>query len=167
MRVNRRFLYAGVFLLAIGGVLVTTDTGLFDAAGLADVVRLWPAVLVAFGAALVLRRTQFSLPSGLLAAALPGLLIGSGIAIVPRFAGDCGGHANPIPVTAQDGSFDGPASVSVTSGCGTLTVSTSSGSGWHFQAANSASRAPIVESSPASLSIDSIARGGWDVFDAG
>ena len=36
MRVNRRFLYWGVFLVAIGGVLVAADLSAADSATIAD-----------------------------------------------------------------------------------------------------------------------------------
>ena len=47
MRVNRRFLYWGLVLVAIGGVLVASDLGAIDTATLADVLRLWPLAIVA------------------------------------------------------------------------------------------------------------------------
>ena len=76
MRINRRFLYAGVFLLAIGAVLVLADLGVFDATVLTNALRVfWPLAVIALGVGVVLRRTQFSLQSGLLAAALPGLVL--------------------------------------------------------------------------------------------
>ena len=76
MRVNRRFLYWGVFLVALGGVLVVVDLGAIAPAVIVDVLRLWPLALVAIGLGLVLRRTRFSVPGGMLAAAAPGLLLG-------------------------------------------------------------------------------------------
>ena len=42
IRVNRRFLYWGVVLSAIGGVLVAADLGAVDTPTLTDALRLWP-----------------------------------------------------------------------------------------------------------------------------
>lgn len=90
MRVNRGLLYTGVFLVAIGSVLVAADVGAIDTARLTDALRLWPLAVIAIGASLVLRRSRFSLQGGMLAAVLPGLLLGGAIAIAPTYIPDCG-----------------------------------------------------------------------------
>jgi hypothetical protein len=166
MRVNRRFLYWGVFLTAIGGVLVATDLGRVDSATIADALRLWPLALVAIGLGLALRRTRFSLPGGLLAAAIPGLVLGGGFAVVPRIAVDCGAGGAPATVATHQGIFNGPARVSVSSGCGALVVNTAPGDAWRLDAGNTAGREPIVTASARSLSIDAGGGEGWHLFDA-
>ena len=83
MRVNRGLLYTGIFLVAIGAVLVAADVGAIDTARLTDALRLWPLAVIAIGASLVLRRSRFSLQGGMLAAALPGLILGGAIAVAP------------------------------------------------------------------------------------
>src|SRR5512147_2448219 len=167
MRVNRRFLYWGVFLVALGGVLVVADLAAVDSASIADTLRLWPVAIVAIGVGLILRRTRFSLAGGLVAAAVPGLLLGGAFAVAPHVSVDCGGRGEPTSVATTQGSFDGPATVSVTSGCGTLVVHTATGSGWAFTGGNTSDRQPIVHSTGDSLSIDSGATGGWRVFQSG
>lgn len=154
MRVNRRFLYWGIFLVAIGGVLVAADVGGLDSGSIADGLRLWPVALVAIGIAIVVRRSRFSLPGGMLAAALPGLMIGGGLAIAPRIAADCGATGGTPMVSAHDGTFDGPARIAVRTGCGTLDVVTAPGSAWHFDDGNTTGRAAIVDATSGSLSID-------------
>jgi hypothetical protein len=166
MRVNRRFLYVGVFLVAIGGVLVAADLGDVESSTIADALRLWPLAIVAIGLGLVLRRTRFSLAGGMLAAAVPGLVLGGGFALAPHFAVDCGGGGVASSGTTRQGTFSGPATVSVTSGCGSLIVGTSSGSDWQLQAGNTAGRTPIVHATAQSLSIDSGGNQGWHWFDA-
>jgi hypothetical protein len=166
MQVNRRFLYAGVFLLAIGAVLVLADLGVVDRATLTDALRLWPLAVIALGLGIVLRRTQLSLSSGLLAAAVPGLVLGGAFAVGPRFV-DCGAGNEPATVATEQGSFTGPATVSVTSGCGSLNVSTASGTGWQLKAGSTAGRAPVVRSSAQSLSINSSGEERWRFLTAG
>jgi phage baseplate assembly protein gpV len=166
MRVNRRFLYWGTILVAIGGVLVAADLGAVDTPTLTDALRLWPLAIVAIGLSLVLRRTRLSLPALMLAAAVPGLVVGGALAVAPRFAGACGARGEPAGVTTTQGAFDGPASVSVRSGCGSLNVTTAAGSGWQLNAGNTAGRTPNVDSSPRSLSIDGTSHDG-NFFDAG
>ncbi len=167
MRVNRRFLYWGVFLVALGAVLVAVDLNGIDDTTVADALRLWPLAFLAIGLGIVLRRTRFSVAGGMLAAAVPGLVLGGAFAVGPRLATDCGQHGDPTSYVTREGSFDGPARVDVTTGCGTLVVTTASGAGWQFDAGNTANRAPSVESSANRLSIDSGRRNGWHGFVAG
>jgi hypothetical protein len=86
MRLNRTLLYTGVFLVAIGGAFTAADLGPLSTAALIDVLRLWPLALIAVGLGIALRRTQISLASGLLAAAVPGLILGGAMALGPRLA---------------------------------------------------------------------------------
>jgi hypothetical protein len=160
MRINRRFLYVGVFLIAIGGVLVAADAGGIDSGALASGLRLWPLAIVALGIGIVARRTRFSLHGGLLAAAVPGLVLGGGFALVPR-AMDCGTHAASQNGAAREGMFDGPARISVTTGCGSLVVTTAPGGAWRFDTGIASGREPIVDASARSLSIDAGGREGW------
>jgi hypothetical protein len=167
MRVNRRFLNWGVFLVAIGGVLVVTDLAAVDSATIADALRLWPLAIIAIGIGLILRRTRFSVAGGMLAAAVPGLLLGGAFAVVPHFSVDCGGRGEPASISTREGTFDGPATVSITSGCGTLVVNTGAGNGWVFSGGNTANQPPIIDATGQSLTIDSGATEGWHFFDAG
>jgi hypothetical protein len=165
MRVNRRLLYWGVFLAAIGGVLVAVDVRAADTSTIADALRLWPLAFIAVGLALVLRRTRLSVPGGMLAAAVPGLLLGGGFALAPRIAVDCGAGAAASSVVTHQGTFDGPAQVSVATGCGSLVVSTVPGSGWQLEAGDTGSRTPTIDASARSLSIDAGGPGGWHGFN--
>src|SRR3954454_22821496 len=155
MRVNRRFLFSGVFLVAVGGVLVAVDLGVIDAANLEQVLLLWPVAVLAIGVGIVSRRTQLGLPAGMVAAAAPGLL-GGALAVGPRLAADCGVRGDVASLPVQQGTFDGAADVSISSGCGSLTVSTEPGNGWQLQAANSSGKVPTVRASARSLSINPI-----------
>lgn len=166
MRVNRRFLYWGILLVAVGGVLVAADLGAVDTPTLTDTLRLWPLAIVAIGLSVVLRKTRFSLPGLMLAAAVPGLVVGGALAVAPRFAGACGTRGEPASVATTQGVFDGPATVSVRTGCGSLNVTTASGNGWQLGAGNTAARTPNVESSSRSLAIDGTSHVG-DFLDAG
>ncbi len=167
MRVNRWFLYAGAFLVTIGGVTVAAEVRALGTATLTDILRLWPLAVIALGAGLALKRTRFSLPGGLAAVLAPGLLVGSAFAILPRFVGDCGARSEPVAVAMEQGAFSGPASVSVRTGCGTLNLRTVPGSGWQFDAGSSLERPPSIEASGESLAIRSTAGHGWDALGGG
>ncbi len=160
MRVNRKFLYWGVFFATMGAVLVAADLVTIDDAAVADALRLWPLVFVAFGLAIVLRRTQFSLAGGMIAAALPGLVIGGAIAVAPRTGFDCASGV-PAAYATQQGSFTGSATVDVTTSCGELSISTAPGSGWRLDAGNTADNSASVTSTGSLLSISGSRRNGW------
>jgi cell wall-active antibiotic response 4TMS protein YvqF len=166
MRVNRRFLYWGVFILALGAVLVVADLGA-DEAVIADALRLWPLALVALGLGLVLRRTQFNVAGGMLAAAVPGLVLGGAFAVGPRFVVDCGDRGEPTTVLTREGTFDGPATVSVKAACGLMDIDTAPGNGWQVQAGSTATGIPTVDASGRTLSIDAGGGEGWHRFDEG
>jgi hypothetical protein len=172
MRVNGRFLYWGIFLVAVGGVLVAADLRIVDPAALANALRLWPLAVVAIGLGLVLRRTELRVPALVLGAALPGLVLGAAFAVAPRFSDVCSSGAEGASMATTQGTFDGPATVTVRSACGSLDVTTASGNGWQLDAGNTTGRTPSVESSVRSLSIDTGAdrddayldgRDAWDL----
>lgn len=167
MRVNRRLLYWGVFLVAIGGVLVAADIRNGDTGIIADALRLWPLAVVAIGLGIALRRTRFSLPAGVLAAAVPGLVLGGTFALAPRIAVNCGVGDIPSNVATHQGTFDGPARVSVASGCGDLVVTTAPGSAWQFDAGIARGQTPIIEASARALTIAAGRFEGWRAFDVG
>jgi len=164
MRIDRRFLYAGLFLFVSGAVLVAADLGAVDTAVLTDAARLWPLALIAMGAGLVLRRSQLSLPGGMFAAAIPGLVLGGALAIAPTVAGDCGVEAPPATVAAEQGTFEGPATVSITKACGSINVHTAPGNGWRLEG-NSVGTTSMVRSSSRSLSIGAEGADGSQFFD--
>ena len=166
MRVNRRFLFWGVLLVAIGGVLVAADFGAINTDFLTDIIRLWPLAIVAIGVSVVLRRTRLSLPAILVAALIPGLVVGAAFAVAPRFAGACGVRGDLTNVTTEQGTFRGPASISLRSGCGTLRVSTADGPGWVLRTRSEPGHAPSITSTDRSLAIDT-AIDGFSFLDAG
>jgi hypothetical protein len=90
MRINLTLVYVGVFLVALGVALFAIDQRPFAIGSVVSVLRLWPLALIAIGAGIALRRTQFGLASGLLAAAVPGVLLGLTLAMTPRLAIESG-----------------------------------------------------------------------------
>jgi hypothetical protein len=173
MRVNRAFLYAGVFLVAIGAIAVVADQGAFDAASLADVLRLWPIIPIALGVALVARRSPVSLVAGILAAAIPGVVLGSAIAVLPRYPGSCGERTDPSLTSTLDGVLSIERSAFITTSCGTFNLSTTEGDGWHLAAGNSRGRQPAVfddypdPDADGPLTISSNEAYGWNPWQDG
>lgn len=154
MTVNRRFLYWGVFLVAAGAVtLLAQGDAVSNDVG-AQALRLWPVAIIALGVGLLLRRTRFGLAGGLLAAAMPGLLVGGLIVAVPRFVPGCDGVA-PATFDTRQGTFAGAASVDLALACGDLTVTTVPGTGWQLQSDTAGAAATAVDVSADRLSVKS------------
>jgi len=165
MRINRRFLYAGVFLVALGAILVAADVGALDLGVVRDALRLWPVVIVLIGVALVVRRSPAALPVGLLAAGAPGLVLGGAIAIGPRFIADCATPGGVRPATAQAGTLEGPRSLAIHARCGSVTLRTdAAATGWTLAVAERTGPPPQVSAGDGSLAVDAVGAfgaGGW------
>jgi hypothetical protein len=154
MTVNRRLLYWGVFFVALGAVVLVAQAHDVDGADIAAVLRVWPVLVIALGVGLLLRRTRFDVAGGVLASAMPGLLLGGLIVAAPQVGPDCNGD-RPANGTSQQGTFDGVASVDVRLTCGDLTVTTAPGAGWQLESGSGTGAAAVVDVSSRRLSVAS------------
>ncbi len=154
MNVNRRLLYGGVFLVAAGAVMLAAQGDAVDGDVVAQALRLWPVLVIALGIGLLLRRTRFGLAGGMLAAAVPGLLLGGAVVAAPQIGPECR-EMQPASFATRQGTFDGPASVDLTLACGDLSVTTAPGAGWHLEAGNAKGPAPEVDISADRLRVAS------------
>jgi hypothetical protein len=162
MTVRHRFLYLGVFLVAVGGVALAALGNAVGDDTIAQALRFWPLALVALGIGLVLRHTRLALAGGLVAAAMPGLLVGGMLVHAPRLAPDCGA-GEPGSFATRQGTFDGPATVDLRLACGNLSVTTAPGSGWQLESGDPARTSVSVDGSANRLSVSS--SGQWRTFD--
>jgi hypothetical protein len=164
MTVRRGSLYLGAFLVAAGGVTLLSSAGVLDGARVTDVLAWWPVAVIAIGAALVLRRTSAAIPAGVLAAAVPGVLLGAMFVAVPDISTPCtDGVGGGTPAT-REGAFGTEARVRLDLSCGEMTVTTAPGTGWSVEARNAADRPAEVTSSSDRLSVSTAAnrmRFGW------
>lgn len=159
MHVHRKTLYLGVFLIAMGAVVLVAQGGIVDDATVTRALGLWPLVVIALGAALVLRGTRLGLAGGLVAAALPGLLFGGLVVAAPDVGFDCR-HELPVATEVRDGTFRGRAEVDLVLSCGELRLTTGSGTGWRVESGHSGPIAPAIASSDEGLSVRSSGRDG-------
>jgi len=158
MNVNRRWLYGGVFLIALGAVLLAGQGDAVDGDVIAQAARLWPVLVIALGIGLLLRRTRFGLAGGMIAAAVPGLVLGGMLVAAPVAVAEVGPACNgvqPTSIATREGSFDGPASVDLRLRCGDVTVTTGSGSTWSLEAGNGSGTAAVVAATADRLSVAS------------
>ena len=128
MQISRRTLYFGVFLISFGAVWLLARGQAADA-WVTQALGLWPLVVIALGVGLLLRRTRLALLGGILAAAVPGLLLGGVVVAAPNLSMGCGGDG-PATWTTQTGSFAGAAAVELRLACGEASVTTAPGAGW-------------------------------------
>jgi len=157
MMVNRRFLYWGVFFIAAGVAMLIAASGFVDSEAAAQVLSLWPVLIIALGVGLLLRRTRFDLAGGMLAAATPGLLLGGLVVATPRVVPHCG-DVGPVTFATRQGSFNGAAVVDLRLACGDLSVTTAPGSDWRLESGNANGSDAIISASPDRLSVASASR---------
>jgi hypothetical protein len=153
--VNRKFLYWGVFFVAIGAVLIADQGHLLDADAVGQALVLWPVALIAVGVALVLRRTRVGIAGGIVAAALPGLLIGGMVVAAPGLTPPNCHVGNPTGYTTHDGTFGAGARVTLDLSCGDVETTVVPGSSWRLEVGDTGAPEPTIDASTDSLSIRS------------
>lgn len=158
MMIRRRTLYLGVFLVTAGAVMLIGQGADVDRGAVADALRLWPLAVVAIGAALLVRSTPAALPAGILAAVVPGLLLGGVVVAAPEMTINCQDTA-PGTTQTRDGSFPSQASVHLVLACGDLEVSTTQGNGWHLETRSPGQAAPTVSVDGDRITVATL--GGW------
>ena len=170
MTVRRGFLYTGVFLIAAGGVVLLAQTGAIDPEAVTQALSLWPLAVIAIGVGLILRRTRARVPGGVVAATMPGLMLGMMIVAVPDmpdfdgwsgWSAGCGDADRGATVTERQGTFGAAASVDLSLACGELVVTTGPGSTWDFDASYGRGGGAVVSDATDRLSIRSAERRGW------
>lgn len=158
MNVNRRYLYWGVFFVTLGAVLLAGQAQGVDEDLVAQALRLWPVLVIALGVGLLLRLTRFSLAGGMLAAAVPGLVLGGMLVAGPVAAAHVGPVCTvvkPTTFSSNDGYFVGDVAVGLKFRCGDVTVTTSGSNGWNLEAGNSAGLEPVIDATTGRLLIQS------------
>jgi hypothetical protein len=166
MHVDRRLLGWGLFFIVAGAIPLLTRAGSIDPALVGRWASLWPALLIAWGVGLLLRRTPIEWLGGGLSAIVFGLMAGgalaSGFAGVPGATG-CGGQAGTAFAT-QSGTLGATGDLEVEFSCGTLTIGTIDGSGWSVQGTETEGRPPRIDASGGNVKIE---REGNDLFQGG
>jgi len=165
MRVNRRLLSWGVFLILAGAIPLAVRAGWLTNEQIAGWWNLWPLVLIGIGVGIVLSRTPFEVIGNLIVGGTFGLMLGSLLAVgISGFPGNfCGGDVGSSQYAQRNGSFDGAADVSVVFNCGELELTASQDATWSFNGSGQEDRAPTVEADGDSLRIRSPER-AWVPF---
>ena len=142
MRVRRRYLGLGIFLLCLGAVPLAVDVGVLTPSAAADLSRLWPLVLIGLGLGIMLRFSAVDWLGSIVVAGTFGLLIGTALAGGVPGIGCVSDQVAGSTVT-QGGVFNG-STVDVDVSCADLTVGNTGGDSWSVQA--TAEQPPTISS---------------------
>jgi hypothetical protein len=141
---HRSALYVGAFLAAAGVVMLVGTTNAAAGGTITDLLRLWPLAVVAIGVGLLLRRTRVARAGILVAAIVPGLLVGGVVTASPDLDVVCDRTA-PARSAVHDGVLSGPADVRIDLACGSTTVRTVAGSAWHVATVDLGDQTAVID----------------------
>jgi len=175
MHVNRRLLGWGLFLIIVGAVPLATRAGLLDQELVGQWPLLWPLLLIAWGAGLVLRSTPVEWLGGALAAVTLGVMGGGALAAgfggIPIASG-CGSAGAVTPFASSSGAFGPTASADFEFNCGTFAVTAVDGTTWGLSGSDRTGLGPTVSAGLGNLTVqqartggvfDNLGRSGWNV----
>jgi hypothetical protein len=155
MRIRRGLLFAGLFLIPVGAMTLLVRAGTLDPDAFDDIWRFWPLILIGFGIAILLGRSRVAAVGTAIAAVVLGVLVGGAIASGGAWIGNFG-ECGPASANAEridkTGTFDGRSAIDLDLRCGSVTVTTASGSAWQLGAAFEGP-APIVNESSNRLEV--------------
>jgi hypothetical protein len=163
MRIDRRLLNWGLFLVALGGLPLAVRFGV-----LPDTVHwfdLWPLVLVGIGLGVLLQATRLAVLGGAVVAITLGALIGGTVANGAGVAFGCARDGRAFP--SAGGNLGDRASVELELACGQLDVKPVSGQAWTVSGTSDDGQAPTIDSSTDRLSVRSSESGGPFNFGGG
>ena len=156
MRIDRRLLGWGAFLVIAGAIPLAVRAGAISSDSVSGWPSLWPLLLVGAGLGLVLRGTPVHLLGGTISVLTAGVMLGgllaSGFSGVPAF-GACNDNNRGTAFGSQSGTFSDRADVSVEFNCGHLNMGTTDGNGWAFTGTGPAGREPEVISNSGRVQI--------------
>lgn len=162
MNVRRGLLNWGIFLLCLGAVPLAVQLGVLDRQTAADLLRLWPLILIGIGLGLLLRFSSLSALGGIVVAGTFGLLFGVLFAGgLPSATTACGSGQAAGPELTRDGVFSaGPVAVNLELTCAEFDVGRAPGQAWSVEAVTGDAEARI-DSTATSLTMRSNDRNGF------
>jgi hypothetical protein len=159
MKYHRGLLFWGIALITGGVIALAAQQGYLDQDLLAGTWRLWPLILVAIGASILLARTPFAIVGTVVAALVVGAAGGALIAVGPGVAA-CGDSA-PTKLSTERGTFGDAARVSLDFNCGSLEVSTTDAGEWSVASARLGANPARVTSGSDHLNVESGQGSRW------
>jgi hypothetical protein len=165
MRIDRRLVGIGVFLITIGAVMVAIRQGLLSDDAVARAWDLWPLILVGAGLSIILAGRPGAVVGTLVLAITFGTMVGAVAATgsFPR-SGLCGGSPGQGRAFAPSGGDLGSGGrVTISQDCGDLTLGTVAGSTWSVSGESRDGRGPGIRSDAGLLRISGPDGGAFDL----
>lgn len=166
MRIDRRLVALGLFLVTAGGVMLAVRQGVLADDVAQSAWTLWPLLLVGAGLSIVLSGRPGAALGGSLVAVTLGAMLG-GVAATGWGGGfgACGGDRDGSAFAGQAGSLTPGSSVDLSISCGRLDVSTGPGTAWLLSGASPDGQPPEISTDAGGLSIDNPSGGPFAVGD--
>jgi hypothetical protein len=167
MHIRRGYLGWGVFLILAGAVPLAVRSGYLSEDQVGRLWTLWPLILVGIGVGLILSRTRFDFVGGIIVSATFGLMVGGVLSggIGTFSTGACGQAGGTTAFPSRDGTFaSSSGSMDIQTDCGTVTIATAPGNGWHVEGEDATGSGPVIEATDATLRVrptDSEGRPFW------
>ena len=160
MRIDRRLVGLGLFLVTAGAVMLGVRQGVVPEAFGERAWTLWPLLLVGSGLSIVLAGRPGAALGGLVIAVTLGAMLG-GIAATGWAAGfgACGDDRAGTAFADQSGSITPGADVSVSISCGHLEIGTVSGTTWSLSGSSPDGGLPQIGTGQGGLRIENPERG--------
>jgi hypothetical protein len=165
MRIDRRLVGFGLFLVTVGIVMIAVRQGLVPDATARRAWNLWPLLLIGTGLSMILAGRPGAAIGGLVVAVTFGAIVGA-VGATGSFVpiGICGGdRGGGAAFSEAGGDLAGTARVSIEQACGDLTVSAVDGSRWALRGVSGDGRAPTINASPGELEVASGTTGMFDI----
>jgi hypothetical protein len=155
MRVRRGLLFWGLFLIPLGAIPLIVRAGQFDASRLVDAWKLWPLIVIGAGVLILFSRTRLAIVGLIVMALTLGTMGGAALASGSFWLGAVGACGIGNDTNAQvdrDGTFSGPAKVSLNFDCGSIDFRAGSDPGWTVHAAYRG-EPPTIDASGTALDV--------------
>ncbi len=159
MRIRRGFLNWEIFLICLGAVPLAVQLGALDRVLAADILRLWPLILIGIGLGLLLRFTSFGALGGVVVAGTFGLLFGALFAGgFPSAATACVGAQPSGPPIVRSGTVGSEIRFDVELTCAEMDVTRAPGTTWTVDVA-AGDASPTIAATGNSLRLRSSSSG--------
>ncbi|HET7702030.1 MAG TPA: hypothetical protein VFK35_01410 [Candidatus Limnocylindrales bacterium] len=153
MRVRRGLLFWGLFLIPLGGISLLVRAGIVGADQLSGAWRLWPLILIAIGLAIVLGRVRTTVLATAIVAIVAGSIGGAVLAGGPIWFGDCAiAGSSADQRLERTGQLEVGAAIRLDLRCGSVAVTTETGSDWRIDAVYRKT-APIIDATTSRLAV--------------
>jgi hypothetical protein len=166
VRIDRRLVGFGVFLVTVGTAMLLVRNGVVPTETAQRAWTLWPLLLVGTGLSIVLAGRPGAALGGLVVAVTLGAMLGGVLASgwSGRFS-VCGDAANGRPFQPLNGDLASASRIAISIDCGNLGVATAGDGGWSLSGSSPDGRPPIARTEGSSIRIEAADSGPFSAGD--